>query len=106
MIASSMLPSRRLLLAAATVAALSGASLPALATSTDRPEPGAYQLKDGTMLYVAKNGWMRMFTAEGQRLQMPDGVPMQTRDGKVIVMKEDQNWKQLRLRGTLRPGSH
>jgi len=106
MIASPLLPSRRLLLATAAVAALSIAILPATANNASRPEPGIHRLKDGATLHVAKNGWMRMYSAEGQRVQMPDGVPMHTRDGKVILMKEDLNWKQLRLHGTLRPAAH
>jgi len=48
---------------------------------------------------------MRMFTAEGKRLHMQDGVMMETRDGKSIAMKEDLNWKQLRRFGTLSPKS-
>ena len=44
-----------------------------------------------------------MFTAEGQRLHMNDGVTMETRDGRRIEMKEDLNWKRLRQSGTLNP---
>ncbi len=78
-------------------------ALPAHAMKIDQPNPGTYQLKDGSTLSVAKNGWMRMFTAEGQRLNMKDGVVMETKSGETIVMKEDANWKQLRLYGSLRP---
>ena len=78
---------------------------PALASRTDAPAPGTYPLKDGTTLVVADNGWMRMFTADGKRLHMQDGVLMETRDGKSIAMKEDLNWKQLRQFGTLSPKS-
>lgn len=88
---------------ALTLAAFSG---PAFAATPERPAPGSYLLKDGTTLVVADNGWMRMFSAEGARVNMKDGVPMETRDGKVIVMKEDLNWKQLRRFGTLNPRWH
>jgi hypothetical protein len=88
------------LLAAAAIATLAG---PAGATTSAAPAPGTYALKDGTTLYVAENGRMRMFTAEGQRLHMKDGVTMETRDGRNFVMKEDLNWKQLRRFGSLNP---
>jgi hypothetical protein len=52
---------------------------------------------------VADNGRMRLFTPEGHRLHMKDGVPMETRDGKVIAMKEDPNRKKLRQFGALHP---
>ncbi|MBX3715134.1 MAG: CopK family periplasmic copper-binding protein [Burkholderiales bacterium] len=86
-------------------AALGALAAPALAARTDAPAPGTYPLKDGTTLVVADNGWMRMFTADGKRLHMQDGVMMETRDGKSIAMKEDLNWKQLRQFGTLSPKS-
>lgn len=87
---------------AVALATLAG---PALAATLDGPAPGSYSLKNGTTLVVAQNGWMRMFTPDGNRLHMRDGVPMEARDGKVIVMKEDLNWKQLRQFGTLSPKS-
>lgn len=93
---------RHLLLAAGFLTAAALAT-PAIAAKTDAPTPGTYTLKDGTTLYVAKNGGMRMFTADGHRLDMKDGMAMQTREGKVIVMKEDLNWKDLRRFGTLNP---
>ena len=94
-------------LAAATIATLAGpvGATTSGATIPAAPVPGTYALKDGTTLYVADNGRMRMFTAEGQRLHMKDGVTMETRDGKIIGMKEDLNWKQLRQFGTLSPRS-
>lgn len=93
---------RRMMLA---VGALTAAALanPAVAATSGAPVPGTYVLKDGTTLYVAKNGGMRMFTADGHRLDMKDGIAMETREGKVIVMKEDLNWKDLRRFGTLNP---
>jgi len=93
---------RRAVLAAGMLV-LAAAAGPALAARGDAPVPGTYALKDGTTLYVASNGTMRMFTADGHRLDMKDGVRMETRDGKVIVMKEDPNWRDLRRFGTLNP---
>lgn len=94
----------RLTLVAALCAA--GLGLPALAASPDGSAPGRYRLDDGTTLVVADNGGMRMFTIDGKRLPMKEGVAMKTRDGKVVVMKEDPNWKLLRQFGTLSPRSH
>ena len=95
-------PARGLLLAAGTLA-LAVFAVPAIAAKSEVPAPGTYLLKDGTTLAVAQSGRMRMFTADGSRVNMVDGVTMETRDGKVIVMKEDLNWKQLRKFGTLNP---
>lgn len=89
-----------LLAGAGLIAVLAGT---AQAATNTAPAPGTHALKDGTTLYVADNGRMRMFTAEGQRLHMKDGVTMETRDGKTFVMKEDLNWKQLRQFGSLNP---
>jgi hypothetical protein len=97
------LPHRSLALFAAGAAAIATLAGPVHAATTAASAPGTYALKDGTTLYVADNGRMRMFTAEGQRLHMKDGVLMQTREGKVIAMKEDLNWKQLRQFGSLNP---
>ena len=95
---------RLALLAAVTaLAALAG---PAVAARPDAPTPGTYALKDGKTLSVAQNGGMRMFTVDGSRLDMKDGVVMETRDGKFITMKEDLNWKRLRLYGSLNPKLH
>lgn len=94
-------------LAVGAVAAVSAIVAPAFASAPAAgiPAPGTYALKDGNTLAVAGNGWMRMFSPEGKRVHMRDGVAMETRDGKVIAMKEDPNWKQLRQFGTLSPKS-
>jgi ketosteroid isomerase-like protein len=101
--ARNILSPRILALFAAGAAAIAALASPAQAATTAAPAPGTYALKDGTTLYVADNGRMRMFTAEGQRLHMKDGVLMQTREGRIIAMKEDLNWKQLRQFGSLNP---
>lgn len=65
----------------------------------------SFALKDGSTLFVAANGTMRMFAADGSKIHMKDGVAMETSDGKVISMREDVLWKTLRTRGTLSPKS-
>jgi hypothetical protein len=95
------------LAAIGALAASVTAAIPAVAGQPDAagPKPGSYALKDGTTLVVADNGSMRMFTPAGGRVYMKDGVPMETSEGKVVAMKEDLNWKQLRQFGTLSPKS-
>jgi len=46
---------------------------------------------------------MRMFKPYGERIYMKDGEPMELADGTIVVMKENANWKALRIRGTLGP---
>jgi len=87
----------------AAAIALAATAAVASPVATSAPAPGTYALKDGTTLFVAENGRMRMFTAEGQRLHMNDGVAMETRDGRKFTMKEDLNWKRIRQSGTRNP---
>lgn len=101
--AATVLSHHPLALLAAGAAAIVALAGPARAANTGAPAPGTYPLKDGTTLFVAENGRMRMFTAEGQRLHMKDGALMETRDGRFVAMKEDPNWKKLRRSGTLNP---
>jgi hypothetical protein len=68
-------------------------------------EAERHQLKDGNTLLVDSGGRMRMLSPGGSSVHMKDGVPMETRDGRVVVMKEDLRWKQLREFGTLSPKS-
>lgn len=81
------------------IAGCAGAGPTMLASS----EPQRHELTDGTTLLVDSNGGMRMFSPQGSIVHMKDGVPMETRDGKVIVMKENVLWRQLRQLGTLSP---
>ena len=57
----------------AAAIALAATAAAASSAANSAPAPGTYVLKDGTTLFVAYNGRMRMFTAEGQRL--PEGEP-------------------------------
>jgi len=65
----------------------------------------SYALKDGATLVVDADGRMRMFDVYGRPVYMKDGVGMETKDGIVIVMKENVVWRTLRTRGTLNPHS-
>lgn len=63
----------------------------------------AIRLKDDSILYIDSRGLMRMRDGAGHKLFMADGEAMETADGRVIAMKEDPIWRQLRIRGTLVP---
>lgn len=60
------------------------------------------RLKDGSTLYIDKNGDMKMVDGNGDRMTMRDGVPMETEDGRVIMMKNNALWQRMQ-RGTLNP---
>ncbi len=88
--------------AAAVIAVLAVAGC---ATSGAFGPSQRYELKDGNTLYVDADSRMRMFAPNGDRVYMKDGVPMEIKDGTVIVMKENAVWKSYRVRGTMSPRS-
>lgn len=51
-------------------------------------------LKDGSTLLVFKDGKMSHRDARGRVMSMKDGVPMETKDGKVYVMKGNELWRK------------
>lgn len=51
-------------------------------------------LKDGTTLLVFKDGKMSMRDARGRVVSMKDGMQMETKDGKVFVMKGNEIWRK------------
>lgn len=60
------------------------------------------KLKDGSILFVDKDGDMKMVDRKGDPMTMKDGVPMEAEDGSVILMKNKQLYKRV-PRGTLNP---
>lgn len=74
-------------------------SMPALAGEAAAE---SVKLKDGSTLFVGKNGDMKMVDGKGDRMTMRDGVPMETEDGRVIMMKNNALWQRMQ-RGTLNP---
>ncbi|MDV3238660.1 MAG: CopK family periplasmic copper-binding protein [Gammaproteobacteria bacterium] len=60
------------------------------------------RLKDGSTLYVNEAGEMRMIDGRGNKMSMRDGVPMETEDGRVIMMKNNMLWQRME-RGSLNP---
>lgn len=60
------------------------------------------KLKDGSVLSIDDRGHMNMFDSKGNRMTMRDGVPMETEDGRVIMMQNHALWERM-PRGTLNP---
>jgi hypothetical protein len=50
-------------------------------------------LKDGSTVYVFKDGKMGMENRFGIPASMPEGVRMETKNGQAIVMKGDEVWR-------------
>lgn len=53
----------------------------------------AYELKDGSTVYVFKDGKMAMENKVGQVVTMKEGHAMETKDGKKIMMKGNEIWR-------------
>lgn len=59
-------------------------------------------LKDGATLHLEANGDMKMIDQDGDQVTIREGVPMETDDDRVIMMKDDALWLLMK-RGTLEP---
>lgn len=66
-----------------------------LVTAAEAPPNTAetYMLKDGSALYVFKDGKMGMEDRFGRALSMKEGQTMETADGQSIVMKGNEVWR-------------
>lgn len=85
-------------LAVAGILAVMSTSVFAQATATHNfPHPDAvaqYLLTDGNTLYVYKDGKMAMENNKtGSAVYMKEGVVMETKDGKKIMMKGNELWR-------------
>ena len=61
------------------------------------------QLKDGGILVIRENGDMVHRDAVGNRVRMRDGEQMEAKDGTRYRMRNDPNWRQFLLKGSLNP---
>lgn len=52
------------------------------------------KLKDGTTVVVFKDGKMAMRDARGRPISMKENHPMETKDGKVIMMRGNELWRK------------
>lgn len=51
-------------------------------------------MKDGTTLIIFKDGKMAMRDPKGRTLSMKENHPMETKDGKVIMMRGNELWRR------------
>jgi hypothetical protein len=65
--------------------------VPAVSTAQETKE---IPLKDGSTLVVFKDGKMSMRDKSGKSSSMKDGMVMETKDGKVYVMKGNEIWRK------------
>jgi hypothetical protein len=90
---------------AVTAVALGVALSSAAVANSDAKE---IQLKDGSTLVIFKDGKMSMRDSRGRPMSMKDGLRMETKDGKVYVMKGNEIWRKTteeQLRDELYRGS-
>lgn len=71
------------------IAALSAAATTAFAVNMDGVEQ-TLALKDGSTVYIFKDGKMSMEDKFGRTTRMPPGHVMETRDGQKIIMIGDE----------------
>lgn len=79
----------RNLVSALAICGAVGLTTPAMA---DEPMAQKIQLKDGSTLFLHPNGTGRMVDQHGKTMSMPDGVEMETTDGRIIEMKNKRIW--------------
>lgn len=64
-----------------------------LAVAAGADTVGDIQLKDGSTLHIYKDGKMAMEDKTGKPMTMPQGTPMETKSGKIIMMKDNEVWR-------------
>lgn len=80
------------------IAAITGLfALSAFAADTGNVQK-SYELKDGSTVYIFKDGKMGMEDKMGRSARMKEGQVMETKDGQKIMMKGDEVWRVEALR--------
>lgn len=74
----------------AMILSCSVASLAAVQAA--EPTAEKVELMDGATLYLHPDGTGRMVDAHGKPMSMADGVEMQTKDGRTVMMKNKKVW--------------
>lgn len=67
-------------------------SFSAFAVDTVKVEK-SIPLKDGSTVYIYKDGKMAMEDKNGRPARMKEGHVMETKDGQKIMMKGDEVWR-------------
>ena len=83
---------KRVLLAAST-SMLAFSTFAADATQVEQK----FEIKDGSTVYIFKDGKMGMEDKLGRPASMKEGVIMETKDGQKIMMKGNEVWRVDRL---------
>jgi hypothetical protein len=73
-------------------AAISTMALPAFAVDSGQVK-SSIALKDGSMVYIFKDGKMGMEDKLGRAIVMRQGIAMDTKDGKKIIMNGNEIWR-------------
>ncbi|KDP87247.1 copper resistance protein CopK [Cupriavidus sp. SK-3] len=73
-------------------ASMSGLAFSAFAADPSQVEK-KIELKDGSTLYVFKDGKMGMEDKLGHSASMKDGMIMETKDGQKLMMKGNEVWR-------------
>lgn len=87
---------RKILAIAGMLAVMSSTAFAQATATSHFPHPDAdavHMLKDGSTLYVYKDGKMAMEDKYGKSVSMKEGAPMETKDGKKIMMKGNELWR-------------
>jgi len=62
-------------------------AISAWAQTGDLPANTPLKLSDGTYLFIAEDGYMRMVDKAGKPIEMLDDEEMELEDGSVVLMK-------------------
>ena len=81
------------LLGAVAIGVTLAMAVPSFAEEKEAAEK--IELKDGTMLYLHADGTGRMVDEHGKSMRMSDDTPMETADGRMIMMKN--KWVRVRM---------
>lgn len=65
---------------------------PWIAANAEDAVADKLELKDGGMLFMHPDGTSRMVDAHGKKVDMTDGVEMELKDGRVMMMKNKMVW--------------
>ncbi len=76
--------------------ALLALTVSGLAIAAGAETTGAIELKDGSTAHIYRDGTMAMEDKTGKPITMPEGTPMETKGGKIIMMKGNEIWRLLR----------
>ena len=85
------------------IAALSTLGASAYAVDASQVEK-SIELKDGSTVYIFKDGKMGMEDKLGRAVRMKKDTVMEAKDGSKLMMKNNALWKTLTEHGTLKPG--